>query len=169
MRPSCHRRQLPDSVAPTSSQTSNAAGEQRASTSRIYNDTVSRGMSRPRDESKNNGRSGAHVMLALVGRRKVTRVKRKFAECINYRRVDWKGMFSKFSKSSGLGGCLGNFWRCYPVLWFGLTKSPNLELPVKLFVLWCLITLLSCHTCFSKENQVHNYMHARIKFMHIVT
>jgi hypothetical protein len=22
----------------------------------------------------------------------------------------------------------------------------------------------ACHTCFSKENQVHNYMHARIKF-----
>jgi hypothetical protein len=21
-----------------------------------------------------------------------------------------------------------------------------------------------CHTCFSQENQVHNYMHARIKF-----
>jgi cell fate (sporulation/competence/biofilm development) regulator YlbF (YheA/YmcA/DUF963 family) len=24
--------------------------------------------------------------------------------------------------------------------------------------------LEKCHTCFSKENQVHNYMHARIKF-----
>jgi hypothetical protein len=21
-----------------------------------------------------------------------------------------------------------------------------------------------CHTCFSKENQLHNYMHAKIKF-----
>jgi hypothetical protein len=24
--------------------------------------------------------------------------------------------------------------------------------------------VLSCHTCFSKENQVQTYMHARIKF-----
>jgi hypothetical protein len=25
-------------------------------------------------------------------------------------------------------------------------------------------TFSGCHTCFSKENQVHNYMHAKIKF-----
>jgi hypothetical protein len=28
----------------------------------------------------------------------------------------------------------------------------------------CELFLLHCHTCFSKENQVQTYMHARIKF-----
>jgi hypothetical protein len=28
----------------------------------------------------------------------------------------------------------------------------------------CVYTLIYCHTGFSEENQVHNYMHARIKF-----
>jgi hypothetical protein len=28
----------------------------------------------------------------------------------------------------------------------------------------CISRQLVCHTCFSEENQVHTYMHARIKF-----
>jgi hypothetical protein len=41
-------------------------------------------------------------------------------------------------------------------------RKHSLLIGLRLTVDTALIPL--CHTCFSKENQVHNYMHARIKF-----
>jgi hypothetical protein len=43
---------------------------------------------------------------------------------------------------------------------FHLLEQTDEEFPY----LWNADSLKRCHTCFSKENQVHTYMHASIKF-----
>jgi hypothetical protein len=57
-------------------------------------------------------------------------------------------VFWGFLAKTGLTGVLHRSDRCGAFLW----KSPSFTSRDR------------CHTCFSKENQVHNYMHARIMF-----
>jgi hypothetical protein len=45
----------------------------------------------------------------------------------------------------------------------GITMYDAKQDPIQCLRCYAL-SIENCHTCFSNENQVHNYMHARIKF-----